>query len=66
VPQAGGHIARARRAEEQWVLALLTGLGGVAPRQCTAGIEPPDAGAMVIELDRVIPPMVTASAPTAQ
>ena len=66
VPQAGGRLARARRAEEQWVLALLTSLGGVAPRQCTAGIEPPDAGAVVIELDRVVPPLVTAGGPAAQ
>jgi serine-type D-Ala-D-Ala carboxypeptidase/endopeptidase (penicillin-binding protein 4) len=74
VPQAGGHLGRARRAEEQWVLELLGSQGGAAPRSCGQPLTAPDVDATVIRLDKVLPPpatttpapAATASAPAAQ
>lgn len=56
VPQAGGRLGRARRAEEEWVLALLASQGGPVPRTCGPAHVTPDVGAQVILLDKVLPP----------
>ncbi len=56
VPRAGGRLGQARRAEEQFVLELLGSQGGAVPRACAPSLRPPDTGATVILLDKVLPP----------
>lgn len=50
VPRAGGRLARARRAEEEWVLALAASQGGARPLPCGSPVRSPDENASVIRL----------------
>ena len=64
VPHAAGKLKGARRAEEQWVLDLLSRNGGGQPRACASPLPTPDAGANIILLgDHVLPPLETPGVP---
>lgn len=60
VPQAGGKLGRARKAEETWVLELLARRGGARPRACAPTLGPTEEGARVVV---VPPPARQAAAP---
>lgn len=60
VPQAGGKLGRARRAEEAWVLELLARHAGARPRACAPTLGPTEEGARVVV---VPPPARQAAAP---
>jgi len=60
VPQAGGRLRRARRAEEQWILDLLAAHGGPRPSTCRAPLVGADriAEVLVVAPPSGAPPVV--------